>query len=282
MVRTKIPVNSIQSSRPGYVPFEIDQVTSARGGRHYLVPNEDGSESKLPSVTSILSAVWPKPFIVNWQAKLRQEAMESYLRDNLGEIITEETISDLERELDSPAQVRDEAARLGVWAHDVFGMRLNGEDIAAYRDPTSKKYDSVMKFSAEDVESILAGIESTCTYLDDGGWRVTDVETAMYAQDYRTGAGYAGTIDAILRREDGRRLLVEVKTSKDIYVEAYLQAAAYTWGLGDVDVMLVRLPKEDSQLKIRKLSHTSIENYEDHWSHTFDFYTSVKGAKTSD
>lgn len=272
MERTKIAVNSIQASRPGYVPFEIDQVTPARGGRHYLVTNEDGSESKLPSVTSILSAVWPKPFLVNWQAKLRQEAMESYLRDNLGEIITEETICDLERELASPDQVRDEAARLGTWAHDVFGRKLNGEDISGYKDPASSK---------EDVESILDGIESTCKYLADGGWRVTDVETAMYCHNYRTGAGYAGTIDALMRREDGRRLLVEVKTSKDLYVEAYLQAAAYTWGLGDIDVMLVRLPKENSQLKIRKLAHTSIEHYEDHWSHTFDFYTSVKGAKNS-
>lgn len=274
MTNIIIPVNSIQTARNEYVPHEIEQVTPARGGRHYLVRNEDGSESKLPSVTSILSAVWPKPFLVGWQSKTRSEAAQQYLRDRLGEPITEDIIGGMAVQSEAaPNQERDEAARLGTWAHDVFGRKLNGEDISGYKDPASSK---------EDVDNILDGIESTCKYLADGGWRVTDVETAMYAQDYRTGNGYAGTIDAILRREDGRRLLVEVKTSKDIYVEAYLQAAAYTWGLGDIDVMLVRLPKENSQLKIRKLAHTSIEHYEDHWSHTFDFYTSVKGAKTSD
>ena len=65
-----IPVNTIQAAASGIQ--EIERVTGR--SRYYLV---DGQ--KLPSVTTILSAVYPKPALYNWYAKRGREAVAEYL-----------------------------------------------------------------------------------------------------------------------------------------------------------------------------------------------------------
>ena len=87
---------------------------------------------------------------------------------------------------------------------------------------------------------------------------VLHTELAMVSERMQVG----GTLDVLAVRPDGKRVLVDLKTSKGIYEEMLIQVATYAamyeecHGHAVDDVFIVRIGKEDADdLEIRQVSN---------------------------
>jgi hypothetical protein len=103
-----------------------------------------------------------------------------------------------------PWAQRDRAANLGTEIHKAIELLAQGKPWPDWPEPIQPHMDQFRRF------------------VEAWGPEWIASEATVYS---RTGA-YAGTLDAIARI-DGRLLLLDVKTGKDIYPEVALQLAAY-------------------------------------------------------
>jgi hypothetical protein len=247
----KIKVNSLQANTLGGLD-EIERVTK-RKRRHYVV-----HEQELPSVTTILQD-WPKPALVAWAKKISREAYATFLENHLGELITADLIEDgmeLAKNADKDTTARD----LGTMAHELISMELLGQTVSV-----PPELDYVMKSFHE--------------WQKDEHLTLVDTETAIYAPDY------AGTIDALFKRDNGAFLLVDFKTSNHIYPEHDVQVFSYMDAIAnsvegsiDIEGQVVRLGKEESDFEVLE-----INNYRDRlgklWRGALAFHTALEEDK---
>ena len=247
----KIKVNSLQANTLGGLD-EIERVTR-RKRRHYVV-----HEQELPSVTTILQ-VWPKPALVAWAKKISREAYATFLENHLGELITADLIEDgmeLAKNADKDTTARD----LGTMAHELISMELLGQTVSV-----PPELDYVMKSFHE--------------WQNGEHLTLVDTETAIYAPDY------AGTIDALFKRDNGAFLLVDFKTSKQIYPEYDVQVFSYVDAIAnsvegsiDIEGQVIRLGKEEPDFEVMEIS-----NYRDRlgklWRGALAFHTALEEDK---
>jgi len=247
----KIKVNSLQANTLGGLD-EIERVTK-RKRRHYVV-----HEQELPSVTTILQ-VWPKPALVAWAKKISREAYATFLENHLGELITADLIEDgmeLAKNADKDTTARD----LGTMAHELISMELLGQTVSV-----PPELDYVMR--------------SFHDWQQDEHLTLVDTETAIYAPDY------AGTIDALFKRDNGAFLLVDFKTSKQIYPEYDVQVFSYVDAIAnsvegsiDIEGQVIRLGKEEPDFEVMEIS-----NYRDRlgklWRGALAFHTALEEDK---
>jgi len=227
----QITVNSLQANSFGGLS-EIERVTK-RTRRHYVVRGKE-----LPSVTTVLK-VWPKPALYNWYAKRGREAMAEYLSDYLGEPISPGLLEDAVAAAKiAPRRDAQEAADLGTMAHSIISMELAGQEVTV-----PPELDSVMR--------------SFHDWQRDEHLTLVDSETAVYADRY------AGTIDALFKRDNGAFLLVDFKTSKKIYspeydvqVFGYVDAiSASLAGSVHIDGQIIRLGKEEPEFEVLEINN---------------------------
>ena len=70
------------------------------------------------------------------------------------------------------------------------------------------------------------------TWVGDNDVELLEHEKTLVSKKY----GYAGTLDLLVKfKKSGRTLIIDVKTGKDIYDEAYLQLSAYKQALKEVE-----------------------------------------------
>jgi hypothetical protein len=248
-----IPVNTIQAAASGIQ--EIERVTGR--SRYYLV-----DEKKLPSVTTILSAVYPKPALYNWYAKRGREAVAEYLGDYISEPISYGLLENAVAEAKlKPAKEAQEAADLGSLAHELISEELQGNVL-----PVPVVLEPVM--------------DSFHRWQDTEKLTLVDTEVAIF------GEGYAGTIDALYTRPDGSYLLAEIKTSKRIYDDHPLQAWAYMDAIfcstNDhinpnliMDAHIIRLGKEVPEWEV---VYVDGKRQKPIWDAALAFYHALKGA----
>lgn len=257
-----IPVNSIQAAASGIK--EIERVTGR--SRYYLV---DGK--KLPSVTSVLSKVYPKPALYNWYAKRGREAVAEYLGDYISEPISYGLLENAVAEAKlKPTKEAQEAADLGSLAHELISEELQGNVL-----PVPVVLEPVM--------------DSFHRWEDTGQLTLVDTEVAIFVAhkiDRFSGEGYAGTIDALYTRPNGSYLLVDFKTSKAIYDDHYIQAWAYMDAIFSstdghinpgliMDAQIIRLGKEVPEWEV-----VEVDGHREQpiWDAALAFYHALKGA----
>ena len=248
-----IPVNTIQAAASGIQ--EIERVTGR--SRYYLV-----DEKKLPSVTSVLSKVYPKPALYGWYAKRGREAVAEYLGDYISEPISYGLLENAVAEAKlKPAQEAKEAADLGSLAHELISEELQGNVL-----PVPVVLEPVM--------------DSFHRWQDTEKLTLVDTEVAIF------GEGYAGTIDALYTRPNGSYLLVDFKTSKAIYDDHYIQAWAYMDAIFSstdghinpgliMDAQIIRLGKEVPEWEV-----VDVDGHREKpiWDAALAFYHALKGG----
>jgi ATP-dependent exoDNAse (exonuclease V) beta subunit len=247
----QIPTTSVRA--PGRLA-EIARVTGR--SRYYAVDGE-----RLPSVTSILGAVWPKPALYGWYAKRGRESLAEYLAPRVGETLTAEMLAEAVAEAKTRPQAEaDEAADLGSQAHDLISRELTNEPVSV---PASLKM--VMgAFRAWQNEERLV---------------LVDAEVAVYHKGDPRSQPYAGTIDALFRRADGSLLLVDWKTSNGTYPDHLVQAEGYRqaliWLMAEfdqrIDAQVVRLGKSEPTFEV-----TEVPNLAGAWDAALAFYAAYK------
>jgi len=208
-VKESIPVNKIQSQSSADAPSKITRVTTS-DGRYYKVLGE-----KLPSVSSVLQVI-PKPALVEWRIKKALFGMYQHLSSHSGEPITPELLNDASNEgqIESIKEAQD-AAAIGSAVHELISIDLLDNEVD----------------EDEIDEDLKCGYQSYLLWKKEKGseLNLVDSETAVYMSSDATRdcIGYAGTIDALFKKADGKFLLVDFKTSKRIYVDHLVQLWSY-------------------------------------------------------
>jgi len=183
----------------------IEPVTR-RDGKSFGKPTHwyvDATGARIPGVTGILSDGLPKPALINWSANVTAEyAVNNW--DDLTELMVAERLKILKG---ARYAEKDAAARRGTEVHALAEQLARGEQV--------------------DVPDELAGhVESYVRFLDDWDPQPILLEATVYHRQY----GYAGTLDMVADLNDGRRWLLDVKTTRSgVYGETALQMAAYRY-----------------------------------------------------
>jgi hypothetical protein len=214
----------------------LQRIDSPRG-RKYIVDGE-----AYPSVTTILSAVG-KPFLVPWASRVERElifkAAGSVYRALLGKSqpSTKEFLALLTervgKEKAAAKQLR-EAGEIGTAIHNAVEWHLKSDLDPFYDEPKpSLKHPKVRH-----------AYESWVDWRTKVNLRPVFIERMVYSKQHR----YAGTMD-LLAYVDDQLTLLDWKSGKAIYREAFYQNAAYRvavreMGLGDPQRgIIVRVPK---------------------------------------
>lgn len=179
--------------------------TIKRGGSRFYIDPTDGA-IKVPGVTSVVG-MEPKPFLKYWAVKLTAEACVKNAdvwiplaeRDEKGAI---DYLKGVHR------RVSGDAATLGSMAHDLFERAARGEVI----NPRHVHAD--VKPHLKWFMAFLDEVQPEFLYLEETVWSDTHE--------------YAGSFDAIAK-VDGETVILDWKTSKDVYASVALQLSAYRY-----------------------------------------------------
>lgn len=183
----------------------------------------------VPRVTTVLG-VLDKPGLKHW---FKREAL-GVVREELQKCvggppvkISDSWIEDfLERANREPERQKDEAADIGKRAHAAIFAKIKKEPVVI----------------TEDISQCVSGYEE---WLSKCGIDVEDGEIVVGSKQY----GYAGTLDAIGRRKDGKRVLLDWKSSREIRTEYAYQVSAYVFAYEEMfgelinEAWVIRFPK---------------------------------------
>lgn len=178
-------------------PFIEDMKSQRRGGFYWL------DNSPYVSVTNCLSII-DKPALRYWVGKMVWEAM-----------IAKPTLS-LEEAMSAAYGKNKDAKERGTNVHTVV------ESYTRY----DKKLPEFEKYINNSLPEDISGYgKAFLKWIGDVSPTIVANEKTVSSDQYK----YAGTLDMIadIGTERKRRLIVDIKTGKDIYPEAYLQLSAY-------------------------------------------------------
>ena len=212
----------------------IERKDSA-SGRFYHVDRHD-----YPSVTHILACL-AKPALINWAASEERKLVSAVAADIHQEFAT--------------LQVSDRGKYLML-----LESRLGKEK--AHRRTLAKASDigiqvhHLIEWQMRSRLRLPVGPEPSV--VDDAKWAVMAFEDWAKAVNleplaverivYSASHGYAGTLD-LLAKVEGVVTVVDFKTGKAVYPEAFLQNVAYQMAVGELGIdqpqrgVIVRLPK---------------------------------------
>lgn len=186
--------------------MSIIEPVRRRNGKAFGKPTHwyvDATGAKIPGVTTILGDGLPKPALIHWAANVTAE----YAVNNWDDLEGMKVADRLKILKGARYAEKDAAAKRGTEVHTLAERLVQGHEVT--------------------VPDELAGhVESYLRFLDD--WNPTPVlvEATVYSRPY----GYAGTLDLVADLCDGRRWLLDVKTTRSgVYGENALQLAAYRY-----------------------------------------------------
>lgn len=221
----------------------LDLMPEAMKVLQALFPPPDDS----PSVTTILNSL-AKPALIGWAAK-EERNMISFLAANLYEKLHKITVEPVSKEkfiellleeAGKPAnrQLLEKAANVGTEVHARIEWEFRGE-LGKTRSPEPPALTSAQAERAfQRWQEWRAKVKL----------RPIMIEHRLFSQLY----GFGGTLDLLaeIETEDGRKFIVVIdfKTGKAVYEEAFLQNIAYRMALKEEGIdsnggIIVRLPK---------------------------------------
>ncbi len=218
----------------------------SRKGRTYTV---DENGERLPSVTTILNVV-AKPALINWAAK-EERIM---VGEAAGQLYQE-----LAETLRDPLNPEEFTRRLDERLGDVKAHRKKLKEAADIGTSVHKRIE--WEFRKElglpiGPEPLLTHPKAIRAFDHWKDWRISvklrviAIEEGVYSLEYK----FAGTLDLLAEVDDpdyglGVEIL-DFKTGKYIYVESFLQNAAYRIAARERGIhtdrgRIIRLPKEE-------------------------------------
>lgn len=169
----------------------------------YYLRNDDGTESKLDGVTTLIGEGLAKPALINWAGNVTAAYAVDHW-DELADMPVSERLLTLKG---ARFADRDAAAAKGTLVHALAEQLAAGEEVQV-------------------PDEVAAHVDSAVRFLDEWQIRPILTETTVWNVTH----GYAGTLDLVLTTDllPGRVILADWKTSRSgIYDEAALQLAAY-------------------------------------------------------
>jgi hypothetical protein len=192
-------------------------------GGPYSWPPQPPHEIVLPSVTTILSAGVPKPFLKTWGEKMVAEYAVDHV-DRWNGLPRDDAIDLLKR---APRRFTGKAQERGSAVHAAIAAHVDGEEPGKLTREERGYFDAAL------------------AYLSEQRVEVVRSEACVFSREF----GYAGTFDLLQRRRGSELRLVpneptevppgtwtvgeapleiaDFKTSKRVYPEVALQLVAY-------------------------------------------------------
>ena len=241
--------------------------TDSKQGRFYAIPNDDGTTTRMPSVTTILNSI-AKPALVPWAAKEERLAVSAAAADLYADLAAQPHLPQamyvlaLEQRIGQAkahTKALAKAAEIGSAAHGAIQWALTQQlhGVAAgvappLGDAARLAFHAFQEWARAVALTPLA-IEQTVysrTHVFAG---TMDLLATLDARALLALLERQGAVDASLgdwlRARDTVTAVIDFKTSKALYPESGLQAVAYSralaeMGHGRVDgALIVRLPK---------------------------------------
>lgn len=175
----------------------------------YFKVEDDGTREKVLSVSKINGVEDKSKYLVPWAARVTAEYLINLIPDiKAGKLILHpDDIKDLFRKAKAEAgRQRDEAGDIGTKTHEAVEEYLKtGKKPKGLAPEIQKPFDGFLIFAkAMKLGKVIAS------------------EKIVYSESYE----YAGTLD-IVAELNGKRHLIDVKTSAGFYKEMPRQLAAY-------------------------------------------------------
>lgn len=207
-----------------------------KGKSHlYKVTQQDGKESVLPGVTGVLGII-AKPALINWAKRESLNVVRAGLLHLLGgkaskRIIVNADFVDklIEEAKANPDKQKDDAANLGTKAHAYFDAVVTGKPLG--------KIDN----------DILKPVAGFAAWWQSSGIEILLGDTKVASLKYQ----YGGSLDALGYDVKSMTIvLIDFKTSKNIFDEYALQVGAYanafeeTYGIPVKRAIITRFAKD--------------------------------------
>ena len=200
-------------------------------------------DRKVPSVTRVVDAVFPK-YLVDWAAACGAD----WWRENREDVLYEYSIEEVCKGIRyAHKEISKTAQDIGLEVHKWIELYIKGKIIDV---------DTAVDYP----EGVKVPMQNFHMWADAHDIEWESCEEKVYSRNWE----YAGTVDAVAKI-NGKRCVIDFKTSAKIYKEYYLQVAAYVSAIGEMRGelpelgVIVRLDKEEN--KVQEVAF-------DPWQHT--------------
>jgi hypothetical protein len=194
---------------------QTDKRSSRRGGFYW-------NEANIPfaTVTTILGDV------------IRKKGLEYWLKEQVFLAVVQDPTISKEEALNAPNKLSSVAKDRGTTVHSI---------VEAYKH--SKAY-------IQTVPAAFRGYANAFyDWTNDNKVEILENEKTVFNEEH----GYAGTLDLLVRmNQSQKKMVVDVKTGKMVYPEAFLQLSAYKHCLEGVDEIAVLLLQDDGGYQFAK------------------------------
>lgn len=193
---------------------------------------------KKPSVTNITGVI-AKPALTGWAVKVTTEWISA--RWKPGKAYTQKQINIILEDAKSARyRVSKKAMDIGSAVHDWIELYIKAR-IVGLPIPEMPDYDPV-----------ISGVNAFLAWEEHNKVEWVSSERKVYSREH----GYVGTVDADAF-VNGRRCIIDFKTSSGIYDEYFLQAAAYCialeeeYGVKFDGLVILRVPKDGGEFEAK-------------------------------
>ena len=257
--------------------MKLERLPTERGARLY----KTHTGLKLPSVTTILGVI-AKPALIPWAAQRERESVIAAVKrayddsTELGErpdaeLFMELVAAEIEKEKAYRATLR-KAAKIGTQVHERIEWEFLGE----------------LKRERSDDPPPLESAEAERSFGRASDWRkatklkVIDTERMVASLHGQ----YAGTLDALVK-VGGKVGILDFKTGKRVYEEAYLQSCAYRLALAEEGIKtqtgwIVLLPKSEGEEPFQVIETPPIAEMIAQWQAALSLYRWTREQKRKD
>lgn len=213
-----------------------------------------GEKKYLVGTTTATGVIDKSRVLINWAVGLAGQYLYDFLEKSKGDKFTREELAPvIDEALKQHTIKKEEAASFGSQVHEWAEQFTDA--IANGVNPP--------KIEEEWPEEVQQGINAYLDWYDAHSVKIEHSERMVYSKENE----FVGTCDAI-GEVDGKRYLIDYKTSKGLYPEHSLQVSAYmmayeeeTWEKLD-GAMIVKFGKEDGSFEVKTIERGEVEeNY---------------------
>lgn len=206
-----------------------------------------GERSYLTSVTAITGIIDKSRVLIPWAVGLTGAFLRKYLEEAAANNFTkEELYSVIDEALVQHTVKKEAAADTGSQVHDI--AQKIGEEL---RDnlPLSDIGENLP-------DQVKNGVAAFINWVVDHNVKFIECERMVYSRKY----GFVGITDAIIEI-DGKRYLIDYKTSKGVYNEQKYQLAGYTIAYEEETgekldgQMIIHFNKETGEFTVHEISN---------------------------
>ncbi len=212
----------------------FDDIIFFDNEKHKFWKIVNGEKHPIESVTKFTNIIDKSGALIGWAVKLFKEFLTAKLEkgDITAEDIYEGSIQHTKK--------KKEAADTGTQIHDLCEKWIKKQkiDFTDMPEEVRNGFDAFLKFQTENKFQWL------------------ESEKIVYSLQY----DYAGILDAIAIDGEGKKVLVDFKSSNGLYPEYVLQAAGYHQAVEEMAEhfcdykLLIRFGKNDGKFEAKKFS----------------------------